>query len=144
MKILNENMANVDENKTDREEIKHYREGVLPPQFSGGPMGLGDPNDRSLRHVEQEILIPQKMREKAKRENCVEVVKAFESCCKEAGVSMVVKCQKVNEELQSCLTKWYNDTEFRKKCTEEYLDERSEYRRTGIKKIKRRKESATF
>ncbi|XP_013792629.1 COX assembly mitochondrial protein homolog [Limulus polyphemus] len=138
-------MANVDENLTDKEEeIKHYKHGVLPPQHSGGPLGLGDPNDRSLRYVEQEILIPQKMRDKAKKEKCVEVVKAFEDCCKEAGFSMVVKCQKENGELQSCLGKWYNDTEFRKKCTEEYLDERSEYRRTGVKKISRRKESATF
>lgn len=36
--------------------------------------------------------------------------------------------------MKECLTYWYRNPEFVNKCTEEYLDERSEYRRTGIKK----------
>jgi hypothetical protein len=35
----------------------------------------GDPLDRSLRNVETEVLIPKKMRDKAKDEKCVEEVK---------------------------------------------------------------------
>lgn len=35
----------------------------------------GDPDDKSLRHVETEILIPQKMKEKAKKERCAKEVK---------------------------------------------------------------------
>lgn len=33
-------------------------------------MFLGDPHDRTLRQVEREIMIPQKMKEIAKKENC--------------------------------------------------------------------------
>lgn len=35
---------------------------------------LGDPDDKSLRKVETEILIPKKMRDKAKAENCLSEV----------------------------------------------------------------------
>jgi COX assembly protein 1 len=35
----------------------------------------GDPLDRSLRNVETEVLIPKKMRDKARDEKCTEVVK---------------------------------------------------------------------
>jgi len=35
----------------------------------------GDPDDRSLRKVEEQVLIPKIMRERAKAEKCVEEVK---------------------------------------------------------------------
>lgn len=34
--------------------------------------------------------------------------------------------------MQECLQYWFKDQEFRDHCTEEYIKERSEYRRTGI------------
>ncbi|CAH1407112.1 unnamed protein product [Nezara viridula] len=99
-----------------------------------GPHGLGDPDDKSLRKVETEILIPKKMRDKAKAENCFSEVQDFQKCCKESGVLLVMKCRKENNKMKECLTHWYRNPEFVNKCTEEYLEERSEYRRTGIKK----------
>lgn len=51
---------------------------------------------------------------------------------------MVFKCRDENAVLKSCLASWYNNEEFRQLCTEEYLKERSEYRRTGIKKPTKR------
>lgn len=39
------------------------------------PCFIGDPDDKTLRKVEEEILIPQKMRDKAKNEKCIEEVK---------------------------------------------------------------------
>ncbi|XP_026756480.1 COX assembly mitochondrial protein homolog [Galleria mellonella] len=111
---------------------------VLPAKLSEGPCGLGDPEDRTLRKVEIEVMIPKLMREKAKSEKCVSEVKEFERCCKDSSIFMVVKCRKENSALKECLTNWYNNEEFKKLCTEEYLKERSEYRRSGIKKsIKR-------
>lgn len=95
---------------------------------------LGDPNDRSLRRVEREVLIPKIMREKAKAEQCNPVVKAFESCCKEYSLLMVALCRKQNDELKTCLGIWYKDENFKKECTEIYLKERAEYRTTGIQK----------
>ncbi|XP_063829531.1 COX assembly mitochondrial protein homolog [Ostrinia nubilalis] len=111
---------------------------VLPPKFADGPHGLGDPDDRSLRKVEIEVVIPKLMREKAKVEKCPKEVFDFEQCCKESSLLMVVKCRKQNSALKDCITAWYRNDEFKQLCTEEYLKERSEYRRTGIKKATRR------
>ncbi|XP_058454103.1 COX assembly mitochondrial protein homolog [Malaya genurostris] len=106
------------------------------------PHGLGDPNDRSLRKVEVEVLIPKIMRERSKVEKCIEEVSKFEACCKDSGILMTVKCQKQNEALKACSLKWYNDEQFKSECKEIYLKERSEYRRTGIPKKYRNLEQA--
>ncbi|CAK1555756.1 unnamed protein product [Leptosia nina] len=111
---------------------------VLPPKYSSGPKGLGDPDDKSLRRVEIEVLIPKLMREKAKAEKCVDEVSHFMECCKDSSLLMVFKCRNENSAMKTCLGKWYKNEEFKKICTEEYLKERSEYRSTGVKKpIKR-------
>ncbi|CAD1469360.1 unnamed protein product, partial [Heterotrigona itama] len=94
-----------------------------------------DPNDKYLRKVEKDVLIPQKMRDKAKEEKCIQQVKEFSECCKKANFLMGFKCQKENSALKECLTLWYNDSDFKEQCTQEYLDERSEYRRTVLQKI---------
>lgn len=100
----------------------------------GGPHGLGDPNDRRLRKVEREVLIPKIMRERAKTEKCIPEVKEFEACCKDSGLFMAVKCQQENEALKECSLKWYRDEKFKAECTEIYLEERAEFRRTGLPK----------
>lgn len=106
---------------------------------------LGDPDDKSLRKVEKDVLIAKKMRDKAKEDKCIKQVEAFTKCCVDTGFFMVVKCRKENADLKECLTRWYNDEEFKKECTEEYLQERSEYRRTGIgKKDKARRIENNF
>lgn len=99
---------------------------------------LGDPDDRSLRRVEKDVMIPKLIRDKAKKEKCIKEVAEFENCCKDSSLLMVVKCRNQNSALKDCLGSWYQNDEFRKLCTEEYLSQRSEYRRTGIRKpIKR-------
>lgn len=83
-------------------------------------------------------MIPKLIREKAKTEKCTKEVAEFEKCCKDSSLLMVVKCRNQNSILKECLGNWYQNEEFKKQCTEEYLNQRSEYRRTGIKKpIKR-------
>lgn len=114
---------------------------MLPPQMSGGPHNLGDPDDRTLRKVEKEIMIPIKVRDKTKKEKCVAEGEVFTKCCKEAGFWMTWKCKKETKALNECLERWYKDEGLIKECTEEYLNERSEYRRTGIKKKQKKKES---
>ncbi|XP_043577683.1 COX assembly mitochondrial protein homolog [Bombus pyrosoma] len=103
-------------------------------KYGGGPLNLGDPDDKHLRKVEKDVLIPQRMRDKAKTEKCVAEVARFSECCKNASVLMAFECQKENAVLKDCLSQWYNDPDFKAQCTQEYLDERSEYRRTGIAK----------
>jgi len=114
---------------------------VLPRKLGGGPHGLGDPNDRSLRRVEMDVMIPKKMRDIARAEKCFKEVEEFTECCKDHNILMVVKCRPENSKLKECLTRWYNDEEFKDFCKNEYLDERSEYRRTGIP-LKKRLEMA--
>lgn len=97
------------------------------------PNRLGDPNDKSLRKVEIDVLIPKKMRDKAKDEKCVEQVKNFTDCCKNNSLLMVIKCRKENAALKACLTRWYEDEDFKNLCKEEYLEERTQFRRTGIR-----------
>ncbi|XP_065355725.1 COX assembly mitochondrial protein homolog [Calliphora vicina] len=98
------------------------------------PHGKGDPNDRSLRKVEVEVLIPKIMRDRAKEFHCNTEVKAFETCCKDQGILMVATCRKQNSALRDCLTTWYSNDAFKEECKQIYLQERSEYRRTGIPK----------
>ncbi|XP_062549249.1 COX assembly mitochondrial protein homolog [Armigeres subalbatus] len=112
----------------------HEQSGSNIGVNQGGPHGLGDPNDRRLRKVELEVLIPKIMRERAKTEKCIPEVKEFETCCKESKLLMVVKCRKQNEALKECSLRWYNNEQFKSECTEIYLAERSEFRRTGIPK----------
>ncbi|KAK6960069.1 COX assembly mitochondrial protein [Biomphalaria glabrata] len=111
---------------------------VLSKTLGGGPHGLGDPDDRTLRKAEKEILIPQKMKSKAKKEKCAEEVQNFGQCAKNNGLLMPFKCRDIAKSMEQCLAAAYADPVFVEKCTNEYLDERSDYRRTGIK-IKNKK-----
>lgn len=77
------------------------------------------------------------MREKARSEKCTKEVEEFSNCCKNSNVFMVFNCRKQNTVLQDCLTKWYRDEEFQTVCKEIYLQERSDFRRTGLPKKKR-------
>ncbi|CAD5112563.1 DgyrCDS1772 [Dimorphilus gyrociliatus] len=115
-------------------ENEQQQYSVLPKSMSGGPHGLGDPTSKDLRVVEKEVVIG-KIMKKVAHERCREVVKAFNECGKNNGLLMPFKCRKENDQMKKCLTRWYQDDEFRAECTQMYLDERSEYRRTGISKI---------
>ncbi|XP_041360658.1 COX assembly mitochondrial protein homolog [Gigantopelta aegis] len=115
------------------DSISEEHAHVLRGAMGGGPKGLGDPDDKRLRQVEREVLIPQKMKFKARKEICAEPIRIFGACAKEMGLLMPFRCRKEAKQLKHCLKDAYADKEFAKRCEEEYLQERSEYRRTGIK-----------
>ncbi|ESN91938.1 hypothetical protein HELRODRAFT_90227, partial [Helobdella robusta] len=92
---------------------------------------LGDPDDRSLRRVEVDVVIPKMMKDEVKKFCDVEV-KAFVDCSKQYGLLLPLMCRQQNKEMQKCTMKWYQDEEYRKVVTERYLQERSEFRRTGV------------
>ncbi|KAJ8020504.1 COX assembly mitochondrial protein-like [Holothuria leucospilota] len=99
----------------------------------GHKRGFSWENDENfLRRVEVDVLIPKKMRDKARVE-CKEYVDAFTDCCATSGVGMVVKCRKENSALKACLTKYYKDPEFFDMCKKEYLEERKEFRTSGVR-----------
>lgn len=56
---------------------------------------------------------------------------AFTECCKNSNVFMVLSCRKQNAELKECLAHWFKDPDFYNECKEQYLTQRSEFRRTG-------------
>ncbi|XP_033099466.1 COX assembly mitochondrial protein homolog [Anneissia japonica] len=93
-------------------------------------------NSQKLRKVELEVLIPKKIREKAKI-LCDKEVADFTKCCKESSLAMVYKCRAENSALKECLTK-HIERMFNQTCTQEYLQEREEYRRTGVKQKPKR------
>ena len=99
----------------------------------------GDPDDRSLRIVEKEVLIPKIMRDRAKKEKCVAEVAQFTECCTSSSLFMAFSCRKENDAMQECQKKWYKDETFKNECKEIYLQERKEYRQTGIPKKHRNK-----
>ena len=103
----------------------------------------GDPDDVSLRKVEKDVLIPKKMRDKAKTEKCIEEVAAFTECCKGSSIAMVIKCRVENTILRDCLGLWYKNEEFIALCTKEYLKERSDYRKTGVRQSSKRMASSS-
>jgi len=115
------------------QQLEEEKKGdVLSSRYAGGPHGLGDPDDKYLRKVEKEVLIPKVMRRIAQTELCFNEMKAFNECCKKEGLLMGFQCKPENHAMQDCLIGWFKNEEFRQRCTEVYLAERSEYRRTGL------------
>jgi len=110
---------------------------VDPTPENKGPHGLGDPEDRSLRIVEKEVLIPKLMREKAKKENCLPEVEEFSKCCKDNSLLMAYYCKEQNTRMQECQAKWYKNEDFQKECRELYLKDRRDFRLTGVPKKRR-------
>ena len=87
-----------------------------------------------MRKVEENVLIPQIMRRIAKVEYCSQEVDTFNQCCKRERFMFSFRCQEENQIQQDCLLGWYKNEEFRQRCTKIYLDERAEFRRTGLNK----------
>lgn len=50
---------------------------------------------------------------------------------------MSFRCKPQTAELKDCMAHWFFDETFNEECKQIYLDQRSEYRRTGIPKKKR-------
>lgn len=50
---------------------------------------------------------------------------------------MTFQCKPETNDLKECMGRWFFDEQFNEECKQIYLDQRSEYRRTGISKKKR-------
>ncbi|MCP9257396.1 Ribosomal protein L24e [Dirofilaria immitis] len=91
----------------------------------------GDPNDRTLRRLEADVLIPERMNERVQKVECRVLLESLTRCLKNKGSFIGLK--KCQEELGR-----FNDPWFRQKITDEYIKERSEYRRTGRNVMERK------
>ncbi|CAD5234513.1 unnamed protein product [Bursaphelenchus xylophilus] len=115
------------------------RKSVLPHEALSGPHGIGDPNDRSLRKIEADVLIPNIMNKNIEKVECRAELEELVDCMRKQGGAWGLKrCELPRDLLNECKKKKFHDPEFRHKMTEAYLDERAEARRTG-KTIEARK-----
>ncbi|CAF1228582.1 unnamed protein product [Rotaria sp. Silwood1] len=127
------------DNKTEHGTEIFLSDYVSAGRYRGGPHGVGDPNDKSLRKVELEVCIPGIIRDRAHREKCHQLIDEFGQCGEKHGAWSFLKCRKEVKAMNDCLAKWFHDENFREECKEIYLTERTHYRETGIltKTIKR-------
>eukprot|EP00092_Neocalanus_flemingeri_P106708 GFUD01136934.1.p1 GENE.GFUD01136934.1~~GFUD01136934.1.p1 ORF type:complete len:166 (-),score=38.95 GFUD01136934.1:195-692(-) len=103
-------------------------------QASGGPRGLGDPYDRTLNKKEEDPLIPQRVMDISKTVLCKELGDELDQCIWDQGaVMMFFRCVEQRDSSNLCLTTNFGDPELHAAVKEEYLNERSHYRTTGIK-----------
>ena len=78
-------------------------------------------------------MLPQRMRDTARTDLCQDYVKGFTECTQKHGFSMITSCLKERDALVACIEKWVETPEFKERMAEEYLNERSHFRETGIK-----------
>jgi len=107
------------------------------PKATGGPLGYGDPYDRSLNKLEEDPLIPQRVVDISKTVLCKEEGNEFDECVwKQGGLLMWFNCLDKRDAHYQCLKRRFYDPEFKKAVIEEYLNERSHYRTTGIRQAR--------
>jgi len=106
---------------------------IFKQHMYGGPKGLGDPTYRGLSKMEEDPLIPQRMRDITRTQLCTDEVRAFSECSKREGFAMAWKCRDEKDCMVDCQKGWFDNPQFVAAVTEEYLNERSHYRQTGIK-----------
>ncbi|VDK45544.1 unnamed protein product [Anisakis simplex] len=126
---------------TDQETGKKYRvrKTVLPQYSTAGPFGLGEPDDRTLRRIEADVIIPNRMNAVIEKVDCKDRYMDLVTCLRNDGaVRGLHSCKEVLAVFNACKAERFQDPVFRERMTEEYLNERSEARRTG-KTAKERK-----
>ena len=78
-------------------------------------------------------MIPQRMRDISRTQLCGDQVREFSECSKREGFAMVWRCREEKDCMVECQKEWFDKPEFVAAVTEEYLNERSHYRQTGVK-----------
>jgi COX assembly protein 1 len=110
---------------------------VFSRAFRGGPKNVGDPNDETLRHVEEFVYVNNIVQERAHREKCVDVIKTWGQCMeahKEGWASYMTwyTCNPQVKIMNTCLRHYYTDPDFKEECKQMYLAKRKHFRETGV------------
>jgi len=127
------NYDNYKDNNSSGEEAVHMERRIFPQHRYGGPKGLGDPHFRGLSKMEEDPLIPQRSRDITRTQICTREHEEFCKCSKENGFSMVYYCREAKDKMVDCQKTWFDKPQFQEAVKEEYLNERSHYRESGIK-----------
>ncbi|KAI6244133.1 COX assembly mitochondrial protein [Aphelenchoides fujianensis] len=129
--------------KLSDEELRNLKEGDVVvedgknPSFRkeaiNGPHGIGDPNDRSLRKIEADVLVPNMMNKQIEKVECRPQYEDLVACMRREGGAVGLRtCTDVLGVFNACKKDKFEDPSFRQRITDEYLDERSSVRRTGM------------
>uniref|UniRef100_A0A915A8L1 COX assembly mitochondrial protein n=1 Tax=Parascaris univalens TaxID=6257 RepID=A0A915A8L1_PARUN len=113
---------------TDIESGKKYRvkKTILPHYSSAGPFGIGDPDDRTLRRIEADVIIPNRMNSLVEKVECSErYIDLVECLRKDGAVWGLRSCRDILAIFNKCKAEKFHDPSFRERVTEEYLNERS-------------------
>uniref|UniRef100_A0A1I8ATE5 COX assembly mitochondrial protein n=1 Tax=Steinernema glaseri TaxID=37863 RepID=A0A1I8ATE5_9BILA len=125
------------------EDGKKYRvkKTIMPHYSSSGPYSMGDPEDRSLRRIEADVIIPNRMNKQIEQVDCKDTRMSLIECLREHGaVKGFKQCKAQLAVFNECKAERFHDIAFRQKMTDDYLAERSEARRTGMTTRERRLE----
>ncbi|KAF7638716.1 COX assembly mitochondrial protein [Meloidogyne graminicola] len=133
----------------DERRKKWYRvkKTMYPTHVTTGPLNLGDPEDRQaifciethifrfLRKYEENVIIPDIIAKRIEKQECRETFMKFVECMRVDGaLTGTHNCRPFYKEFQNCKVKKFRDPELRKEITEEFIKERSEFRKTGLDK----------
>jgi len=111
----------------------HAERRIFKQHMYGGPKGLGDPTYRELSKMEEDPMIPQRMRDITRTQLCTDVVQTFSDCAKDNGFFMFYYCRGERDKMMECQMEWFDKPQFQEAVKEEYLNERSHFRESGVK-----------
>ncbi|KAL7074006.1 hypothetical protein ACQ4LE_006500 [Meloidogyne hapla] len=118
----------------DERRKKWYRvkKTIYPTHVTVGPLNLGDPHDRFLLKYESNVLIPDIIAKRIEKNECRETFMKFAECIRVEGpLTGTHNCKPFYKEFQDCKVEKFRDQQLRKEVTDEFLKERTEYRKTG-------------
>ncbi|KAI3415727.1 hypothetical protein GPALN_005314 [Globodera pallida] len=119
-------------------KLYRARKTIYPSQ-TGGPRGVGDPESRLLNQMEEKLLIPEMMDKEVHKTECRSEFSAVVQCLRVEGSLLGPhKCKPYLKVYEDCKLMKFQDDDFRKKVTEDYIEERSKFREMGLNKKQRK------
>ncbi|KAH9279217.1 hypothetical protein ECG_08325 [Echinococcus granulosus] len=102
--------------------------------YKGGPVGYGDPDDRTIADTERGTLFSKFVQERLMFDLCEREWRHWRTCIRAHKDSWVPsrKCKVEFALVNECQNTLVQDPEQMKKFEEEYLQRRAEFRRTGV------------
>nr|CAD2177446.1 unnamed protein product [Meloidogyne enterolobii]CAD2182771.1 unnamed protein product [Meloidogyne enterolobii] len=119
----------------DERRKKWYRvkKTMYPTHVTVGPHNLGDPDDTFLRKYESNVLIPDILAKRIEKNECRETFMKFAECMRDGGAfTGTHNCRPFYKKFQDCKVEKFRDPNLRKEVTDEFIKDRSEFRKTGL------------
>ncbi|VDL96685.1 unnamed protein product [Schistocephalus solidus] len=117
-----------------RQQTPHRLAMAVYRGYKGGPVGYGDPDDKTIADTERSTIFSKFVQERLLFDLCAEQWSLWRRCIRQHKDSWIPsrKCKLEFAAVNDCQTKLALDPEQMKRFEEEYLERRSEFRRTGV------------